>query len=131
MAESNEKTISSEGQQCLELERQLKEKDATIEQLLFQISQMQGTFRKWVDEKDEEQHPEQNGESSETGPTTVAAIPMNEDQSYFSSYSHFNIHHEMLSVSNTVCCILYTPTDFHDNFIYRIQSERIVTEMPF
>lgn len=94
---------SSEGQQCLEFERQLKEKDATIEQLLFQISQMQGTFRKWVDqaadEKDAEQQPEQNGEHSETGPTTVAAIPMYADQSYFSSYSHFDIHHEMLSVS--------------------------------
>lgn len=94
---------SPEGQQCLELDRQLKEKDATIEQLLFQITQMQSSFRKWVDqtvdERDEEQQPLQNSESSETGPTTVAAIPMNEDQSYFSSYSHFNIHHEMLSVS--------------------------------
>lgn len=102
MAESNQKTTSSEGQRCVELERQLKEKDATIEQLLFQISEMQGSFRKWVDKTadgiDEEQRPEQNGECSESGPTTVAAIPMNEDQSYFSSYSHFDIHHEMLSV---------------------------------
>lgn len=105
LAESNQQTTTSDGRKCLELERQLKEKDATIEQLLFQISQMQGTFKKWIDHdgtddgKMEEQQPQQNGERSENGPTTVATIPMNQDQSYFSSYSHFDIHHEMLSVS--------------------------------
>lgn len=64
---------------------------------------MQSSFRKWVDQTadstDGDQQPGQNAENPETGPTTVATIPMNEDQSYFSSYSHFDIHHEMLSVS--------------------------------
>lgn len=75
----------------------MESKDAIIEQLQFQISQMQKHFQDWVENKSAD------NSTNEVEPfqqTHVAEIPINDDHSYFASYAHFKIHHEMLSVSN-------------------------------
>lgn len=83
------------------LERQLKEKDSLIEELLEQINQMKSTFHVWV-----ERTEGGTGSASETADhseteemTHVAKIPMKEDESYFVTYANFGIHYDMLSVS--------------------------------
>lgn len=67
-------------------------------------------FHEWVDRMEngtgpnssqtETEAPEepQDGVDS-TVERTVAKIPIYEDQSYFQSYAHFDIHYNMLSVS--------------------------------
>lgn len=39
------------------------------------------------------------GQSDRLVDRKVASLSLTEDQSYFDSYAHFGIHHEMLSVS--------------------------------
>lgn len=85
------------------LERKLKEKDVHIEHLIEQINQMRKGFNALIERS------ETNESTSETTPdelkdseqTHVAKIPMKEDESYFVTYAHFDIHYDMLSVSLT------------------------------
>lgn len=88
------------------LESELKEKDTVIEQLQFQISQMQRHFQDWIERTDTKSSAskpddEQNVEES-SAQTHVAEIPISEDQPYFTAYAHFDIHHTMLSVSRAI-----------------------------
>lgn len=88
------------------LERQLKEKDDLIEQLVEQIHQMKSSFHAWVDRTSNGPVNDLTESSGENLPvstevaeqTHVAKIPIREDQSYFTSYAHFDIHYDMLSV---------------------------------
>lgn len=84
------------------LERQVKEKDVLIEQLLDQINEMKSSFHAWVDRADQpmtENTADNMSVSRSAQPTHVAKIPMNQDESYFMTYAHFDIHYDMLSVS--------------------------------
>lgn len=87
------------------LERQLNEKDVLIEQLLDQIQQMKSSFQAWVDctETTDKMPPTVNGDDGNGSRieerSTVAKIPVQDDESYFMTYDHFNIHYDMLSVS--------------------------------
>lgn len=86
------------------MERQLKDKDATIEQLLEQISQMKNSFHTWIDRIENEPNANSSENQNTENPkikeqSHVANIPIQIDQSYFTSYAHFGIHYDMLSVS--------------------------------
>lgn len=96
----NETESSRDAYKIQDLERQLREKDATIEQLMFQINQMQITFHDWVERSDDNRKTKSIRDENQQL-TQVSDIPINADESYFSSYAHFHIHHEMLSVSDT------------------------------
>lgn len=88
------------------LERVLKEKDAHIEQLLEQINQMKNCFHAYVERSGNgsksaagNSHTECQEESENGVQSHVAKIPIYEDESYFMTYAHFDIHYAMLSVS--------------------------------
>lgn len=89
------------------LERQLKEKDVLIEQLLEQINQMKTSFHAWVDRTETHANTigsDDNTLNTENGDDAgeqshVAKIPIRDDDSYFMTYAHFDIHYDMLSVS--------------------------------
>lgn len=88
------------------LQRELREKDAMIEQLLEQITHMKtmmsSNFHEWVDRLEKSSSPSTaNGttEKADSGEKTVAKIPIEDDESYFVTYAHFDIHYNMLSVS--------------------------------
>lgn len=88
------------------LERLLEEKDAHIEQLLEQINQMKQIFHAYVERSENGPKPAvgnsqtERQEESENGVQShVAKIPIYEDESYFMTYAHFDIHYAMLSVS--------------------------------
>lgn len=83
------------------LQDEVKEKDATIEQLQLQISELQKHFLNWIDISDKNTSDSEE-KLDELSKTHVAEIPIDEDQSYFASYAHFHIHHEMLSVSKFI-----------------------------
>lgn len=95
----------SEAHKIETLERQLKDKDALIEQLLDQINEMKCNFHDWIERAengggcDENTSKEDSTVESETHKQThVATIPIQEDESYFMSYAHYAIHYDMLSV---------------------------------
>lgn len=44
-----------------------------------------------------------NSKAGDAPENCVASIRLENDQGYFSTYSHFGIHHEMLSVSIEYC----------------------------
>lgn len=87
------------------MERQLRDKDALIEQLLDQINEMKCNFHAWVERAENGAMCENNTSENEVNSeshvkqTHVATIPIQEDESYFMSYAHFDIHYDMLSVS--------------------------------
>lgn len=112
MKDIQSEAVSSDSHRIECLEHELRDKDVLIEQLLEQINQMKSSFHSWVERTDpktksscseEEQPPLANGEdvdgSQNDEPSHVAKIPMQDDESYFMSYAHFNIHYDMLSVS--------------------------------
>lgn len=95
------------------MKRQLKDKDALIEQLLDQINEMKSNFHDWVERAENgditESSTSQNNviEVSDIQEQThVATIPIQQDESYFMSYAHFDIHFDMLSVSTFLLLLL-------------------------
>lgn len=106
----NQQNDSSNKQHKIEsLERQLREKDALIEQLLDQINEMKNSFHALMERTENGSASDSkaasqstvNGERCPTAEerTHVAKIPIAEDESYFMTYAHYDIHFEMLSVS--------------------------------
>lgn len=88
------------------LELKLKKKDDIIEQLLDQINQMKTSFHTWVDRTGNGPIPNTSSSENEMSDklevdeqTHVAKIPIQLDESYFTSYAHFDVHYDMLSVS--------------------------------
>lgn len=82
-----------------------------IEQLLEQMNQMKSSFHEWVNRTETDlgvgtssnvANESVNGvnvHSEVEQPTHVAKIPIRDDEPYFMSYSNFDIHYDMLSVS--------------------------------
>lgn len=101
------------------LKNELETKDAIIEQLQFQISQMQKHYQDWVERSESNPVGNSTNEVEPFQRNNVAEIPMDDDHGYFASYAHFNIHHEMLSVSN-----------FLNNFLCVVHSLKQITCIP-
>lgn len=95
------------------MERQLKEKDALVTQLLERINEMKSNFQAWIERTENGPESEMNASGNDDiktefqEPTHVARIPILEDESYFITYAHFDIHYDMLSVSVQVKRIFY------------------------
>lgn len=80
-----------------DLQCQLQEKDAVIEHLLHQIEQMKISFHSLIERTDTNA---KNNPTLQRGATCVGQVPLlHDDQAYFSTYSHYDVHHDMLSVS--------------------------------
>lgn len=77
------------------LQRELKEKNMMLEQAYNDMKVMKETFENTVG-KEINQEEERNKYVNRNIPC-VASIPLQEDEGYFSTYSHFGIHHDMLS----------------------------------
>lgn len=85
-----------------DLQRQLQEKDAVIEHLFHQIEQMKVSFHSLIDRTDTnvKNNASANAATLLRGATCVGQVPiLQDDQAYFSTYSHYDVHHDMLSVS--------------------------------
>lgn len=80
-----------------DLERQLKEKDAVIEHLSQQIVQMKISFQSLIDRTDT--GAKSNATALLRSTPCVGQVPIHQDNNqYFSTYSHYDVHHDMLSV---------------------------------
>lgn len=95
-------TLSNEPQtdahQIGVLQRQLQEKDAVIAQLFQQIEQMKGTFHDLIERTTETKPTTSKSKSLDTDVPSVGQVPIADDtKGYFSTYSHYDIHHAMLS----------------------------------
>lgn len=83
-----------EAHQIEDLQRQVEEKDGIIEHLFHQIEQMKLTFHDLIERTDT------NAKSSVASvpQPSVGRVPIDDDdRAYFSTYSHYDIHHDMLS----------------------------------
>lgn len=95
-AESAAKTDS---QRIEELERSVQEKDKVISHLAAQIEQMKSGFRSLLGAEGETAEAFANEKVKPQ--RFVGEVPIGDDEGYFSTYSHFSIHHDMLSVSQS------------------------------
>lgn len=82
-----------------ELSQKLREKNDMLEQAASDIETMRKSFVNLLSKEE----PSTNAVSKEVQKPRpdngVGSVPLIDDEGYFSSYSHFGIHHSMLSVS--------------------------------
>ncbi|KAL5274830.1 PRMT3 family protein [Megaselia abdita] len=67
--------------------KELKKKNMLLEQAHNDMELMKASYRRLVEEETNENN----------GIISISNIPLNVDKSYFNSYDHYGIHHEMLS----------------------------------
>lgn len=77
---------------------QLRQKDVLLQNALKDIGKMREVARTIVESGDS---------TKNVGSMEVGSVPLSNDSSYFNSYSHFAIHHEMLNVVFNNCYSLY------------------------
>ena len=76
-----------------DLRNELKVKDQLLQQALDDMTTMKESYKRLL-VKEESPSGTQKKKSHENG---VASVSLDADSSYFESYSHFSIHHSMLS----------------------------------
>lgn len=94
-------TEKSDAHKIEDLQRQLAEKDILLEHLIGQIERMKTSYHGLIERTDSNNVPALIGLSSDAdiSQTYVGQVPVKEDEGYFNTYAHFDIHHDMLSVS--------------------------------
>lgn len=93
-ATANEKNLLST---IKSLQEKVKEQDTLLEQAREDMAKMRVSFQRLLDKDSTPTTYERNKKLK--SPNSVACVSLEADSSYFSSYAHFGIHHEMLSVS--------------------------------
>lgn len=93
----------SDAHKIEDLQRQLAEKNLLLEHLMAQIEQMKMSYHALIERTDSNNLSSTIGSSSDSAisQTYVGQVPVKEDEGYFNTYAHFDIHHDMLSVSRT------------------------------
>lgn len=76
---------------------QLQANDSMLEQAMKDMEKMRRITRSLVENS-----------STSDSEKCVASVKLENDQGYFNTYSHFGIHHEMLSVYYFARCIDFT-----------------------
>lgn len=91
----------SDAHKIEDLQRQLAEKNILLEHLIAQIEQMKVSYHGLIERTDTNNLSSTMGSSLDSAiiQTNVGHVPVNEDEGYFNTYAHFDIHHDMLSVS--------------------------------
>ncbi|XP_039955317.1 protein arginine N-methyltransferase 1 [Bactrocera tryoni] len=91
-ATANEKNLLST---IKSLQEKVKEQDILLEQAREDMAKMRVSFQRLLDKETAPTTNERNRKLK--SPNSVAGVSLEADNSYFSSYAHFGIHHEMLS----------------------------------
>lgn len=111
LTKTNEINTKPDAHIIEDLQSKLQEKDAIIEQLSQQIEKMRDSFRHLIEQTDGQQATSTSNASNSNVVnsmlqkqmrlhTHVAEVAVEDDEAYFSTYAHFDIHHDMLSVSS-------------------------------
>uniref|UniRef100_A0A0A1WYI9 type I protein arginine methyltransferase n=1 Tax=Zeugodacus cucurbitae TaxID=28588 RepID=A0A0A1WYI9_ZEUCU len=77
------------------LQEKVKEQELLLEQAREDMTKMRVSFQRLLDNEPTPTTNERNRKLK--APNSVASLSLEADSSYFSSYAHFGIHHEMLS----------------------------------
>lgn len=77
------------------LKQELKEKEAFLSQAAEDIAKMRNVFHYFLDKQTS--HDEEQTAKDKELKNCVGSVSLKADEGYFSSYSHYGIHHEMLS----------------------------------
>lgn len=103
--------VKSDAHKIEDLQRQLAEKDILLEHLIGRMEQMKMSFHRLLERSDDKNTVSDAAaasSNSEIVQTCVSDLPMNEDESYFNTYAHFDIHHDMLSVCSFISFVFHT-----------------------
>lgn len=73
------------------LQEQIKIQQDQLEQAAKDMATLRQGFHRLLEKDNSTKDPKVR---------CVSSVPVKADESYFDSYAHFGIHHEMLSVSN-------------------------------
>lgn len=82
-----------------DLQRQLAEKDVLVEHLIGQIQQMKASYQGLIERTDSNGVVTGTPSDGDQVQSYVGQVPIKDDEGYFTTYAHFDIHHDMLSVS--------------------------------
>lgn len=99
--EFTETLIKSDAERIEELTKQLIEKEVLLGEAIQQIGQMKASYRSLLDRIDNKTDSSNGNVSENEMPKNVAGVSVQDDEGYFNTYSHYEIHHDMLSVSPT------------------------------
>lgn len=108
LAKSNANNTKSQAHIIEDLQRKLNDKDAVIEHLTYQMEQMKNSYRFLIEQTDNNGGSISNNSIADSPlhkqirleqAQNVAEVSAEDDEAYFSTYAHFDIHHDMLSVS--------------------------------
>lgn len=89
---------TAESQIIIELRQQLTAKNQLLKQAADDLDELKAKFRQIFD--DEDNRLVVANKSATTLPAVgpcVASVPLQQDDGYFQTYSHYGIHHDMLS----------------------------------
>lgn len=89
---------TAESQIIIELRQQLTAKNQLLKQAADDLDELKAKFRQIFD--DEDNRLVVANKSATTLPAVgpcVANVPLQQDDGYFQTYSHYGIHHDMLS----------------------------------
>lgn len=103
----------SDAHKIEDLQRQLVEKDVLLEHLIGQIEQMKTSYHGLIERTTSNDGPTGSQLDADILQTYVGQVPVKDDEGYFTTYAHFDIHHDMLSVSWTQ----------KPNYYHRFQSK--------
>lgn len=89
----------SDKQQITELLALLSAKNQLLEQAASDMETLKTKFREIFEEKSDTGVTEAGKTAKATSINCVGSVPLQQDEGYFQTYSHYGIHHDMLSVS--------------------------------
>jgi protein arginine N-methyltransferase 3 len=110
-----------------ELQQQLRAKDQMLEQAASDMSTMKESYKRLLEKEPSMPEVEVKGKSTKSSLANgVGSINIDDDSSYFDTYSHFSIHHTMLSdqvrTESYRDAILKNPAAFKDKDVLDIGS---------
>lgn len=96
---ASEVDVKSDKQQIAELLALLSAKNKLLEQAASDMDTLKTKFREIFEEKSDVTSYEAGKTAKVTSTNCVGSVPLQQDEGYFQTYSHYGIHHDMLSVS--------------------------------
>ncbi|KAG5675485.1 hypothetical protein PVAND_005385 [Polypedilum vanderplanki] len=109
-----------------DLQEQMKNKDHFLEQISNDMTMMKESYKRLLEKEPEIQQRNNNKSSKNSLENGVGSLNIDDDNSYFESYSHFSIHHTMLSdkvrTESYKEAILKNPSAFKDKEVLDIGS---------
>lgn len=134
---ASETAVKSDKQKITELLELLSSKNQLLQQAASDMDILKTKFREIFEEKSDAALA--NSTKRVTATNCVGSVPLQQDEGYFQTYSHYGIHHDMLSVSFSSVFLFPSRISQMNHFkhlfeilyVCRMKLERVAIETPF